>query len=58
MLGELLPISDDMIEHFKGDGDMTKVLDSDQTQALSDELISYHDSYGHLIELNGSVAYT
>jgi ABC-type cobalamin/Fe3+-siderophores transport system ATPase subunit len=47
MTGELLPISQDMIDYFKGDKDMTKELDQDETVALRDELIRYYNKVGH-----------
>jgi hypothetical protein len=42
MLGELLPMSDKMIDHFKGDKDMEKELNQEETEQLYCELLNHY----------------
>jgi hypothetical protein len=36
-----------MIDHFKGDKDMTKELSPDETIALRDDLLKHYNTVGH-----------
>jgi ABC-type cobalamin/Fe3+-siderophores transport system ATPase subunit len=47
MLGEMLPITTKMIDHFKGDKDMEKELNQEETEALYDELLNHYGKVGH-----------
>jgi hypothetical protein len=40
MCGEILPISDDIINRYKGDKDMDKELSENETIALNDDLLA------------------
>ena len=58
ILGEMLPISNQIIDSYKGKEDMSKELSSDEVLALNADLLKYHDANAHLNEVNGSIAYT
>ena len=48
-----------MIDHFKGDKDMEKELNQEETEALYYELLNHYGKVGHSqTEVNGTVAYT
>ena len=48
-----------MVDHFKGDKDMEKELNQDETEALHQELLNHYSKVGHSnVEVNGSIAYT
>ena len=58
MLGEMLPISDEIINSYKGKGDMSKELTSDEIISLQEDLLNNYAKNGHEIEVNGTCSYT
>ena len=57
LCGEMITIPHKLIDSYKGDGDMDKVLEPEEAHALMDDLI--HNASTKIdYEVNGSIAYT
>lgn len=59
ILKEMMPLTNKMVDHFKGDKDMQKELNQDECEALYWELLDHYNKVGDRdVEVNGSIAYT